>query len=500
MATAAVWRISLRLHIVLAVLTAASAMGSALFLMYLARPYMVGHVPRNITALGGVLLLGAVVAGVLAAVVGLVFGMLTSRRIRELIRRTEALLKTDIPQAPRPAADELGALKQAFGRLTLSIDHFVRDSEILSRLPQGLLFMGPGGELAEYNTAAECILGISLEPYAQKVMWGQDGLFPAGPENGRFKDLCQQATGTADPVSAGEVHIRLGQAFLPAGTQESRLLEVTLRRWQGGTDAGALIMFQDASEKQRIREQIRKADELAFLGGLAAQFSHQVRTPLTVVRGLLELLRDDSPPTEDRQQYFDRIMRGLHRLDHLAASLLSLAHSTPNAQEAIHLPRLLDDILTLTDAAKPEAIHIKADYAPSLPAVMGDPHLLAEALTNLIQNALEATTPGGQVTIQARPAVVPSNQRGEGQGEGGTSIHPSVSGNSQGVEILIQNCGSGIPEELRERIFEPFFSSKRRGTGLGLTIARRLIESHGGRISVESDGSSWTRFIVDLPS
>jgi signal transduction histidine kinase len=70
---------------------------------------------------------------------------------------------------------------------------------------------------------------------------------------------------------------------------------------------------------------------------------------------------------------------------------------------------------------------------------------------------------------------------------------------SQGVQVLIQNSGSGVPEELRERIFEPFFSSKRRGTGLGLTIARRLFESHGGRISVESDGSSWTRFIVELP-
>ena len=70
---------------------------------------------------------------------------------------------------------------------------------------------------------------------------------------------------------------------------------------------------------------------------------------------------------------------------------------------------------------------------------------------------------------------------------------------AQGVQVRMQNSGSGIPEELRERIFEPFFSSKREGTGLGLTIARRLIESHGGRLSVASDGSSWTRFMVDLP-
>ena len=484
MTTAAPWHIVLRLHIVLALLTAASATGSALFLMYLARPYIVGQGPHDVTALGGVLLLGAVVAGVLAALVGVTFGMLTSRRIRGLIRRTEALMKTDISQVPQPATDELGALQHVFGQLTLSIDRFVRDSEILARLPQGLLFIGPGGELVDYNTAAECILGISLEPYAQQVMWGPDGLFPAGPENGRLQNLCQQATETADPVAGGEVHVRLGPAGLPAGMPESHLLEMTLRRWQHGTAADAVIMFQDASAKQRIREQIRKADQLVFLGGLAAQFSHQVRTPLTAVRGLLELLRADVAPTANHQEYFDRIMRGLHRLDRLAASLLSLTHATPGAQEAIHLPRLLDDILTLTDAATQQAIHITLDYAPALPAVQGDPYLLSEALTNLIQNALEATPPGGEVAIQVRPAVCQAE----------LPVH------AQGVQVRIQNSGSGIPAELREQIFEPFFSSKRGGTGLGLTIARRLIESHSGRIAVESDGSSWTSFIVEIPA
>src|SRR5215813_7703045 len=124
MTTMAPWRISLRLHIVLALLTATSATGGALFLMYLERPYLVGQGPHDITALGGVLLMGAALAGVLAALLGLAFGMLTSRRIHGLIRRTEALAKTDAPHVPQPATDELGALQHAFGQLTLSIDRF----------------------------------------------------------------------------------------------------------------------------------------------------------------------------------------------------------------------------------------------------------------------------------------------------------------------------------------------------------------------------------------
>jgi len=275
------------------------------------------------------------------------------------------------------------------------------------------------------------------------------------------------------------MHVRLG----PAGAGASRLLEVSLRSWQGGKDEGVLIIFQDASEKQRIREQIRKADQLAFLGGLAAQFSHQVRTPLTTVRGLLELLQADAAPADIRQDYFDRIMRGLHRLDRLATSLLSLAQPTPDSQEAMHIPRLLDDGLALADGVKKETINIKTDYAASLPSVLGDPHLLSEALSNLMQNAIEATPSGGEVTIQDRPM-------------------PQQAGlpmDASGVRVIIKNTGSGISEELRERIFEPFFSTKPGGTGLGLTIARRLIESHGGRIAIETDGSSWTSFVVELP-
>ena len=159
----------------------------------------------------------------------------------------------------------------------------------------------------------------------------------------------------------------------------------------------------------------------------------------------------------------------------------------------IHIPRLLDDGLTLADGVQKETINVKTDYAASLPSVLGDPHLLTEALSNIVQNAVEATPPGGEVTIQARPVrdvqgrrFAPSPLVGEG-GDGG------------GVQVMIKNTGSGLSEDLRERIFEPFFSTKPGGSGLGLTIARRLIESHGGRISVESDGASWTSFVIELP-
>jgi signal transduction histidine kinase len=106
---------------------------------------------------------------------------------------------------------------------------------------------------------------------------------------------------------------------------------------------------------------------------------------------------------------------------------------------------------------------------------MGDPGLLTEIFTNLLKNALEATPEGGEVSVEVGPL-------------------------EQGLWVAIRNTGVGIPEDMRARIFEPFFTTKAEGTGLGLAIARQLIESHGGRISVESDGSTWTSFVVELPA
>jgi len=465
MTTTSPSRIFLRINVLTALLTAASATGSGLFVMYLAKPYIVGPFPAAES--GSVLLLGAVGAGVLAGMVGLVLGAITSRRIRELIHRTELLTKTtmDLPTSRRPT-DELGALQAAFGRLMISIDRFVRDSDILSHLPQGLLYLGPSGKLIDFNPGAEEILGASLDTYSKKVVWGPDGLFSEGPDNDRLRDLCQGVMSADGPVRVGEMNIQLG-------TGQSRLLEVNLQRWQGSKKAGALIIFQDASEKQRIREQIRHADQLAFLGGLTAQLAHQVGTPLTVIKGLVELLQKDLTATDSRQEYMRRILVGVERIDQLVKSLLTLAHPNLNTREPILPRRLMKDVLDLVSEENKKRLQIELD--PSLPPIIGDPRLLTEVFSNLIKNALEATSDGKKASVKA------------------TALN-------QALQITITNTGVGIPNAIREQIFEPFFTTKAQGTGLGLAIARQLVEHHGGRISVDSDGSTWTSFQVDLPT
>jgi len=465
MTTTSSSRIFLRINVLTALLTAASATGSGLFVMYLAKPYIVGPFPAAES--GAVLLLGTVGAGVLAGMVGLVLGAITSRRIRGLIYRTELLTRTSIALPPASSAtDELGALQVAFGRLKISIDRFVRDSDILSHLPQGLLYLGPSGKLIDFNPGAEEILGVSLDPYAKKVVWGSDGLFSEGPDNDRLRDLCQEVMSADRPVRVGEMNFQLG-------TGQSRLLEVNLQRWQGSEKTGALIILQDATEKQRIREQIRHADQLAFLGGLTAQLAHQVGTPLTVIKGLVELLQKDLAAKDSRQEYMRRILVGVERIDQLVKSLLTLAHPNLNTREPVLPRRIMSDVLDLVSEEDKKRLQIELD--PSLPPIMGDPRLLTEVFSNLIKNALEATSDGKKTSVKA------------------TALN-------QALQITITNTGVGIPIAVREQIFEPFFTTKAQGTGLGLAIVRQLVENHGGQISVKSDGSTWTSFEVNLPT
>jgi len=256
-------------------------------------------------------------------------------------------------------------------------------------------------------------------------------------------------------------------------TGQELLLEITIQSREWGADSKAVVMlFRDASEKQRIREEIRRADQLALLGGMAARVAHQIRTPLATIRGLLELLQADINPIGQRKEYMDRIIQAVDRQDRLVENLLTLSHAEPESCQAVPLPALIDDVLDMLPADP----RVRVSGASALSSAWGDAFRLSEVFTNLIQNALEATPPDGVVEVRTEPGP------------------PGM------VRAIVRNTGTGLPAELRERIFQPFFTTKSRGTGLGLAIARQIVEAHRGRLDVVSDGASETTFIVDLPT
>jgi PAS domain S-box-containing protein len=461
-------RVTIRLWVVFSLLMALCATASGLFLLHLARPF--------ITALGAplaghatmLLFMGAASAGVMAALGGLIVGLRFAGRIRAIVHKAEALtpLWTE-PASPR-GSDELGALDAALGRLTLSVDRFVRDSDILARLPEGMLLVAPDGGLLSFNAAAETVLGVPLARYRSTAILAADGPLPVHRGNERLARLLEEAMTARDPVHRSELAVATA-----AGATLSLEVTVQRREW-GDRQTALLLLIRDASEKQRIREEIRRADQLAFLGGMAARVAHEIRTPLATVRGLLELLQADIPARDPREAYIQRVLAALDRQDRLVEDLLTLSHPEPSAPQAVSMTELMGDVLGMFP--RDPRLAVKAEHLAWLPPVWGDAFRLGEVFANLITNALESTPADGVIEVY-----------GEVRGR-------------ERVQVRMRNTGVGIPPELRERIFQPFFTTKVRGTGLGLSIARQIVEAHGGRLDVESDGTSETVFVVELPA
>jgi signal transduction histidine kinase len=461
--------VSLRIYVVFSLLMAASAAASGLFLLFLARPF-VSELSGPLAARAALLLFaGAAISGGVAAVAGLLVGVRFAGRIRGIIAKAQAIAGP-LHEPPRGsgALDELGALDAAVGRLTLSIDRFVRDSDILARLPEGMLLLGPDGGLLSFNATAEALLDlVGPERFRGAPILSPAGLFPRARGNEALAQLLERLRGGQQSVQSSELGV------VTAGGRRL-LLEITVQRREvAGGSPFLVLLFRDAEEKQRIRDEIRRADQLAFLGGMAARVAHEIRTPLATVRGLVELLEQDLEPDDRRRRYIERILQGMDRQNRLVEDLLTLSHPEPESWQPVPLGSLLHE---LVDAFPGESrLRVHVPQGGTAPMVLGDAFRLSEVVTNLVRNALEATPAGETVSVRVEP-------RG-----------------AERVCLSVQNTGVGIPPEIQEKIFQPFFTTKPRGTGLGLAIARQIVEAHRGTIRVESDGSSVVTFVIDLP-
>jgi PAS domain S-box-containing protein len=455
------YAVSMRIYIRFALLTALPSTATSLLLLFLLRPFLSGTRADRAAIL---LFAGAAGAALVSTLAGLLVGLRYAGRIRGIVEKADAMAAPLGGQRPR-VPDELGALDAAMGRLTLSMDRFVRDRDILARLPEGMLVMELDGAILFFNATAESLLD-SLEQFRGRPILSAEGLFPMAKGNTQIARLLKQ-------LQEGRRSVHRDEILATTATGQPLLLEITIQRRDAAHGFSVLVMFfRDASEKRRIREQIRRADQLAFLGGMAARVAHEIRTPQAMIRGLVELLQADLSESDPRRAYIDRILNGLARQDRLVEDLLTLSHPEPETWQAVTVPALVHDVLDiLPDDPK---VSITYPEGGEVPTIWGDALRLSQVFTNLIRNAAEATPEGTPVEI-------------------------SVEQEEERVRVVIRNTGVGIPLELQDRIFQPFFTTKTKGTGLGLPIARQIVEAHRGSLRVESDGKSETKFVVEFP-
>lgn len=242
-----------------------------------------------------------------------------------------------------------------------------------------------------------------------------------------------------------------------------------------GANRGHVVALEDLTSIRAREEAMRRAEQLAAVGALAAGLAHELRNPLASMSGSIQLLSDSKVFSEDEQKLMGIVLREADRLNGLVSDFLQFARPAPAQLEPVRLREVVTSTLALfaNDPARRQ-VEVAADLQGE-PVLLGDARQLGQLLWNLLANAADAMPQGGQVRIGART----ENGR---------------------VELSVADRGPGIDREALEHVFEPFYTTKEKGTGLGLAIVHSIVGGHGGQIEVESQEGLGATFRISLPA
>lgn len=396
------------------------------------------------------------------AVVFFVIAQLTSNM--EKIKQGLLRLAFDLRQTIPPIRGEIGEIAEAINRLaqvlleTQSMHHNILDS-----LSDSVITVDASNRISYINPAGcemfRCKAGEMVgKPYLR--------LFLDDPN---FANLLLDTQKTGREYRGVEFDF-----LLPHHTPH--ILASSSQLFDGrGHPLGVVVIIRDISETRSLRQQVARADRLAAVGEVAAGIAHELRTPLTSIRGFVQFLQGSTDPGEWRK-YGDIIIREVDGMNRIISELLSLVRPRPLNLVGTDLNQLVEETLLLApeNAAKGR-IAFAVRLAPGLKAVKADRGQIKQVLLNVLVNATQAIAGPGRIEVATAA-------RGADE-----------------VSVRVSDDGCGIPEAARERIFDPFFSTKPGGTGLGMAIARRIIEDHGGRIEIDSIEGEGTSIALILP-
>jgi two-component system sensor histidine kinase AtoS len=398
------------------------------------------------------------------AVVFFIISQLTSHL--EKIKQGLLGLRFDLRQAIPPVKGEIGEIGEAINNLaqalleTQSMHHNILDS-----LSDCVITVDAKNNISYINPA-----GCDLFRCQPSEAVGQ-------PYLKLFLDDPNFAGLLSDTLRSGREY-RGVEIDFPLPNRKPHVLASSSLLFDGrGHQLGVVAIIRDISETLSLRQQVARADRLAAVGEVAAGIAHELRTPLTSIRGFVQYLQGSTDPAEWRE-YGDIIVREVDGMNRIISELLSLVRPHPLNLVATDLNQLVEETLLLArENTSKGRIAFVIELSVHLKPVKVDRGQIKQVLLNVLVNATQAIPGHGKV--QVTTALQGLNE----------------------VSIRVSDNGCGIPEAVRERIFDPFFSTKPTGTGLGMAIARRIIDDHHGRIqvdSVEGEGSSITLILPCL--
>ena len=324
-------------------------------------------------------------------------------------------------------------------------------AKLLDHMPDGLVILGQGGEILAANGSAARLLS------------GDDSPESGGLAGHNWSEF---------PFPAGHGH--------PEWTQheyQGQLLEVLSLPYEdsgGEDDADRLVLIRDRTEIRGLEEDLNEARRLAAIGSLAAGVAHEVRNPLSSLRGFAQLFADKLKGQKPLDAYAATMVQEADRLNRVVTDLLFLAKPRALDPQALDLNAVATDLFGLLKLDL-EHKHVETSVDLQAPQVFADPDGLRQVLLNLAVNSLEALPEsGGRIRILSRQAA-------------------------GGVWLTVEDNGPGMPEDVRRQALEPFFTAKQQGTGLGLAIVQSILRGHKGRVLIESEPGRGTAVRLFFP-
>ena len=334
---------------------------------------------------------------------------------------------------------------------------------VVENMPIGLIAIDDQNRIAACNHVAERVLELSVTMVIGK---NAEQLLPS-----RLWEVVT-ALNAPDQVIEQEIDCTIsGGSVVP--------LEIGASVLQGedGQFLGYVVLFKDLTEMRSLRREIARSQRLASVGRLAAGVAHEIRNPLSSIKGFATYFKERYPDAPQEQETANIMIAEIDRLNRVVGQLLEFAKPVPVSPKPTSLGDLIDNSVKIIEQqAKERQIDLKTVNLARMDTAVIDPDRISQVLLNLYLNAIESMEPGGELGVEL-----------------------STDGGESFIQIKVTDTGSGIPEAHLSRIFDPYFTTKSTGTGLGLAIAHNIIEAMGGQINISSQPGNGTTIILNLP-
>ncbi len=364
-----------------------------------------------------------------------------------------ALLTSFVAKQEKMARDLLKKKESAFDQLDLL------HKSIIESVDSGILTIDLNGNIKSFNKGAEKITGFLHSEIINKKL---DDVFPV------LSSLLNK-----------ENQWKQGRRFEAVGSGKILGCSVTPLVDSNRKKIGNTLIFQDLTVIKEMERKIERNKRLAFVGEMAAGLAHEIRNPLASISGPIQMLSKDLRLDETDRKLMQIILRGKDRLDGFVKDFLLLARPKPSERRDINVEVIIDDLL--------ESLRFSPEWREDIEviknlcnqtSIYGNKAEIRQVIWNMISNAVQAMREGGKLKIETSEVFNDTKEY---------------------LEIRISDNGCGIEEKNQDKVFEPFYTTKKNGTGLGLAIVNRIVESHMGKIRIKSKPGKGTDCIVLLP-